>query len=277
MTTWTEVPASGAHRAWTAWDAEQADRGALVVLEHDPEWGKPWVASVLGPTVRDGISATPDGALRMAGCDLTPPDTFPRTLRRDADGLEQDERPDAPWARALDPQPGETVTDDRGRRWMRPMQYHQCWTSRGAGDVHDAERGGTVWATVVRRAVATLPDALRGLDRLNAASDVLDGRLDDLPDGVEVTEAWRERCAIAAQAGSVAEPDERPVALPLLGGGLLLTSDVVEVGDEAHTYGDAAGVCTHVRTSTGLARLVPLPRSAVVEALGWRAVEVSRD
>ena len=70
------------------------------------------------------------------------------------------------------------------------------------------------------------------------------------------------------------EQDDRPVALPLLGGGLLLASDVVEVGDEAHTYGDAAGVCTHVRTSTGLARLVPLPRSAVVEALGWRAVEV---
>ena len=74
MTTWTEVPASGAHRAWTAWDAEQADCGALVVLEYDPEWGKTWVASVLGPTVRDGIGATPEQALRMAGCDLPAPD-----------------------------------------------------------------------------------------------------------------------------------------------------------------------------------------------------------
>ena len=74
MTTWTEVPTSGTHRAWTAWDEEQADCGALVVLEYDPEWGKTWVASVLGPTVRDGIGATPDGALRMAGCDLPAPD-----------------------------------------------------------------------------------------------------------------------------------------------------------------------------------------------------------
>jgi len=153
---WTEVTTREGHRAWTAWDAEQADCGALVVLEHDPEWTRPWVASVLGPTTRDGISATPDGALRLAGCGLTPPDTFPRTLRRDA------ERP---------------------------------------------------------------------------------------------------------------EPDDRPVALPLLGGGLLLASDVVEVGNEAHTYGEAAGVCTHVRTGDG-GRMVPLPRSAVVEALGWRAVEV---
>jgi len=95
--TWTEVPASGAHRAWTAWDAEQADCGALVVLEYDPEWVNPWVATVLGPTTRDGISATPDGALRMAGCDLTAPDTFPRTFRRDAEESEQDDRPVMAW------------------------------------------------------------------------------------------------------------------------------------------------------------------------------------
>ena len=69
------------------------------------------------------------------------------------------------------------------------------------------------------------------------------------------------------------EQDDRPVALPLLGGGLLLASDVVEVGDEAQTYGTDAGVCTHVRTGDG-GRMVPLPRAAVVEALGWRAVEV---
>ena len=69
------------------------------------------------------------------------------------------------------------------------------------------------------------------------------------------------------------EQDDRPVALPLLGGGLLLASDVVEVGDETQTYGNAAGVCTYVRTSTGPAQLVPLPRSAVVEALGWRTAQ----
>ena len=73
------------------------------------------------------------------------------------------------------------------------------------------------------------------------------------------------------------EQDDRPVALPLLGGGLLLASDVVEVGNEARTCGEAAGVCTRVRTSVGSERLVPLPRATVLEALGWRAVGVSRD
>ena len=94
---WTEVTTRDGHRAWTAWDAEQADCGALVVLEYDPEWVKPWVASVLGPTVRDGISATPDGALRLAGCGLPAPDTLPRTLRRDAEGSEPDDRPVMAW------------------------------------------------------------------------------------------------------------------------------------------------------------------------------------
>jgi len=219
----------------------------------------------------------PEGALRRAGCGLTPPDTEPRTLRRDAERPEHDDRTDTRRERALDAQSGDEVTDDRGRLWWRHLWPYQCWTSRGAGDVHDAERGGMVWATVVRRAVATLPDTLRGLDRLNAASDVLDGRLDALPDGVVVTPEWRERCAGVAQAGSVAEPDDRPVALPLLGGGLLLASDVVEVGNEARTCGEAAGVCTRVRTSVGSERLVPLPRATVLEALGWRAVGVSRD
>jgi len=73
-----------------------------------------------------------------------------------------------------------------------------------------------------------------------------------------------------------APADDRPVALPLLGGGLLLTSEVVEVGDEARTYGtDAAGVCTQVRSDGG--RMVPLPRAAVVAALGWRAVDAHQD
>lgn len=94
---WTEVATRDGHRAWVAWDAEQADCGALVVLEYDPEWVKPWVASVLGPTVRDGISAMPGGALRLAKCGLTPPDPFPRTSRRDAEASEHDDRPVMAW------------------------------------------------------------------------------------------------------------------------------------------------------------------------------------
>jgi len=157
---WTEVTTRAGHRAWAAWDPEQADDGAVVMLEHGPEWVRPWIASAFGPRTREGFGVTPEEALRKVGCGLTPPDTEPRTSRRDA------ERP---------------------------------------------------------------------------------------------------------------EQDDRPVALPLLGGGLLLASDVVEVGNEARTYGEAAGVCTHVRTSVGSERLVPLPRATVVKALGWRAVEVSRD
>ena len=113
---WTEVTTRAGHRAWVAWDAEQADEGALVVLEHDPGWGRPWAATVLGPDTRDGISDTPHEALRLSGCGLTPPDV------------------------------GAEVTDDRGRVWRRPLEMRQCWTSRGAGDVHDAGLGGAVWA-----------------------------------------------------------------------------------------------------------------------------------
>jgi len=150
------------------------------------------------------------------------------------------------------------VTDDRGRLWRRPLEFYHSWTSRGAGDVNDAGHGGTVWATVVRRAVATLPDDLLGLDRLNAASDVLDGRLDALPDGVEVTKAWRERCAIAAQAGSVAEPDDRPVMAWWVG------------GDGWWYVSPQTGRVEKLNKSD------PHPLD-VAKAMGWRAVEVSRD
>jgi len=94
--TWTEVTTREGHRAWTAWDAEQADCGALVVLEHDPEWCKPWVAT----STFDGdarIGTTAREALDGIGCGLTPPDTFPRTLRRNAERPEPDDRPVMAW------------------------------------------------------------------------------------------------------------------------------------------------------------------------------------
>lgn len=101
-------------------------------------------------------------------------------------------RPDASWAIALDPKPVETVTDDYGREWLwtasqgwvvppfwcRPeMIRARCWTD------------GAVWSYGQR--IATLPDTLRGLARLNAASAMLDKRWGDVPDGVEVASEWR--------------------------------------------------------------------------------------
>jgi len=240
---WTEVTTRAGHRAWVAWDAEQADEGAVVVLEHDPEWARPWAATVLGPDTRDGIGMTPHEALRLAGCGLTPPDV------------------------------GAEVMDDRGRRW----HFDSSGRGRGwwCGMRTCVLRNGDVWWEVVPRdldgdlaaRIATLPDNLRGLARLNAASDVLDGRLDALPDGVTVTPEWRERCAdteprTSRRDAERPEQDDRPVMA---------------------WWGPVDGGCYRWGLSTDPHGTVRTMRSQdphparYAEAMGWRAVEVSRD
>jgi len=59
---WTEVTTRAGHRAWAAWDPEQADDGAVVMLEHGPEWVRPWIASAFGPRTREGFGVTPEEA-----------------------------------------------------------------------------------------------------------------------------------------------------------------------------------------------------------------------
>jgi len=67
--TWTEVPAPDGRRCWMgAWSDE-----GCVVLEHEPEWHKPWVATATsGGGVR--VGKTPREALDGIGCDLPAPD-----------------------------------------------------------------------------------------------------------------------------------------------------------------------------------------------------------
>jgi hypothetical protein len=71
--------------------------------------------------------------------------------------------------------------------------------------------------------------------------------------------------------------DDRPAAFPTVDGGMVLVSEVVEVGGPYEPgVVNSDPRWTDVTTRAG-ARVVALPRSAVLDALGWRAVEVPRD
>jgi len=182
------------------------------------------------------------------------------------DEAEPTTRPNERWARALDPQPDEEVTDDRGRRWeweCVPLGPHG-WKSLGNNDwSHRLNVSGRVYAEHSSAVIATLPDTLRGLGRLNAASDVLDRHMDALPDGVVVTEAWRERCADTEPRSSGgdavgSERDDRPVMAWWV----------------RRDY--RALVSPQTGRVEKLNNADPHPLD-VAKVMGWRAVEVSHD
>lgn len=126
---------------------------------------------------------------------------------------------------ALNPRLGDVVTDDSGRGWGCIRRHRWCAVD---GVLRDADCPGVEGGVLMHEGLrlATLPDTLRGLARLNAASAVLDRRWEDVPDGVEVDPAWRgedepkyepcagcgdESCADCNNHRDHAEPDDRPV------------------------------------------------------------------
>lgn len=246
--TWTEVPAPEGVRCWVAYKRKRP-----VVLRCSQAWSRPWQSCVVGwpwekcataaealiaagvdlpapapgntrdartpepepwrPKVGEWVRNRGTGRLGLVTYTVdshwygvrsgTGAQSWSRTT------LEPTTRPDEPWAIALDPRPSESVEVD-GRTWVR-MRFTDGWRRDGhLGVVPD---DGAVTRGALRD-VATLPDTLRGIERLRVAGRILDGDLSDLPDGVEVTEAWRDLCGSTPTPVLPVDAEDEAVVAP---------------------------------------------------------------
>lgn len=197
-------------------------------------------------------------------------------------------QPYASWAIALDPKPGDTVTDRTGVEWERAIGgWRHDSAARGLITTHD---DGSVFAPceATRARIATIPDSILGLPRLSAASAVLDRRWDDVPDGVEVTMEWRDLVEVDGGIRIGAPPSVNIVVdadavcdayagfRDIFGG---VGSD--EPNDEPDdrpvmAWCDDGTAARYRDPFSGTWEWPPCHPTELAKALNWRAVEVPR-